>query len=83
MFGAEDLGREDSEDARVRRLAAVPEEDQVAVWERYILDLFPELDAQENPYLESCRPMLMAEAYWTQVLKRDRDLRECQQGLSL
>ena len=57
------LGAEDFEDAQVRRLAAVPDEDYVAEWERYILDLFSGLDAEESRYLESCRPMLIVEAY--------------------
>ena len=47
------LGGEDSEDAWVRRLIAVPDDDRVAECERYILDLFQELDAEENRYLES------------------------------
>ena len=63
VFAAEDLGGEDSEEAWVRRLIAVPDDDQVAEWERYILDLFSGLDAEESRYLESCRPILIVEAY--------------------
>ena len=41
----------------------MPNNDQVAKWERYILDLLPEMDAEESRYLESCRSMLIVEAY--------------------
>ncbi|PIL26526.1 hypothetical protein GSI_12284 [Ganoderma sinense ZZ0214-1] len=71
-FGAKDLGGDDG-DFRVQGRASKPDDRQVAGWARYVLDLFPKLDAEKS--LSRCGSF-STEKGWREVLKRARDLRK-------
>ncbi|PIL26522.1 hypothetical protein GSI_12280 [Ganoderma sinense ZZ0214-1] len=75
-FGAKDLGGEDDdEEGWMERLGEQdpePDHRQVVRWARYILDLFPKLDAEASGM--ACRSM-SADSAWMEVFERIGDLR--------